>query len=60
MKIRNIHSNYEQNEKELIKAWENELLADMEEGEILDQRKQQVSFSKWIQDLLDTHDFERV
>jgi len=60
MKIRNLHSNYEQNEKELIRAWENELLADMEEGETLEQRKQEIPFSKWVQDLLDTHDFESV
>lgn len=60
MKIRSKHSNYEQNETELIKAWENELLEDIEEGETLVQRKQQVPFSKWVQDLLDTHDFEIV
>lgn len=46
------------NDDELRKSWEEQLEADLEDGETLDDLKKKIPFEKWKQDLKNTNEFE--
>lgn len=60
LKIKNKHDGTIQDETQLRKAWEEELQNDLNDNETIEDRKKEYTFDKWVNDLLNTNDFEKL